>query len=104
MKEQHLPSTLKHRVLDFFEYLWVRNKGTDRRNLLSDLPYCMQAEVSLATTEDLLKKVITCPNVLQQGPKPLLKFVMYFPIASNKMNYQDKFELQILSLKESSVV
>lgn len=98
MKEQHLPSTLKHRVLDFFEYLWVRNKGTDRRNLLSDLPYCMQAEVSLATTEDLLKKVITCPNVLQQGPKPLLKFVMYFSIASNKMNYQDKFELQILSL------
>jgi len=78
MKEQHLPSTLKHRVLDFFEYLWVRNKGTDRRNLLSDLPYCMQAEVSLATTEDLLKKVITCPNVLQQGPSLNLSLTCTF--------------------------
>lgn len=58
MKEQQLPSALKHRVLDFFEYLWVRNKGTDRQSLLSDLPYCMQAEVSLATTESLLRKVL----------------------------------------------
>ena len=65
MKEQHLPSVLKHRVLDFFEYLWVRNKGTDRTNLLSDLPYCMQAEVSLATTESLLKKVIHVHIVLE---------------------------------------
>ena len=58
MKEQQLPSALKHRVLDFFEYLWVRNKGTDRKSLLSDMPYCMQAEVSLATTESLLRKVL----------------------------------------------
>ena len=58
MKEQQLPSALKHRVLDFFEYLWVRNKGTDRQSLLSDMPYCMQAEVSLATTESLLRKVL----------------------------------------------
>lgn len=58
MQEQHLPSYIRHRVLAFFDYLWVRNKGTDRQNLLNDMPYCMQAEVSLATTEELLKKVI----------------------------------------------
>lgn len=58
MKEQHLSSVMQQRVLNFFDYLWVRNKGTDRQSLLNDLPYCMQAEVSLATTESLLKQVL----------------------------------------------
>ena len=57
MKENHLTSSIQNRVLHFFEYLWVRNKGADRRSLFSDMPYCMQAEVSLATVENLLKKV-----------------------------------------------
>ena len=57
MHEQHLSSVMRRRVLDFFDYLWVRNKGTDRQSLLSDMPYCMQAEVSLATTESLLRNV-----------------------------------------------
>ena len=50
MKEQQLPSALKHRVLDFFEYLWVRNKGTDRQSLLSDMPYCMHDTMNVIQT------------------------------------------------------
>ena len=57
MTEQHLPGKLKGRVLKFFNYLWVRNKGVDRRSLFDDMPSCMLAEVSLATTEQLLKEV-----------------------------------------------
>ena len=57
MIEQHLSGKLKHRVLDFFDYLWVRNKGVDRRSLFEDMPSCMLAEVSLATTESLIKAV-----------------------------------------------
>ena len=57
MKEQHLSSVMHRRVLRFFDYLWARNKGADQRTLLSDMPYCMQAEVSLAITEFLLKTV-----------------------------------------------
>lgn len=57
MKQQKLPSAVQGRVLNFFDYLWVRNKGTDPQVLLGDMPYCMQSEVSLATTETLIKKV-----------------------------------------------
>ncbi len=56
MKEQHLSSVMRRRVLEFFDYLWARSKGTDQRTLLSDMPYCVQAEVSLATTEYLRVK------------------------------------------------
>ena len=57
MTEQHLSGKLQKRVLKFFDYLWVRNKGADRRSLFDDMPSCMLAEVSLATTEKLFKEV-----------------------------------------------
>ena len=59
MHEQQLSSMMQQRVLDFFDYLWVRNKGTERQTLFADMPYCMQAEVSLATTEPLMRNVRT---------------------------------------------
>ena len=57
MKDQKLSSLIQHRVLGFFDYLWIRNKGTNPQFLLSDMPYCMQSEVSLATTERLISQV-----------------------------------------------
>lgn len=57
MTEQHFTSGLQKRVVHFFDYLWVRNKGVNRESLLVDMPSCMQAEVSLATTESLIKEV-----------------------------------------------
>ena len=63
MREQHLSSTLQNRVLKYFDYLWVRNKGVDRQSLFKDIPSCMQAEVSLATTEELIKSVSTILHV-----------------------------------------
>lgn len=57
MKQQNLSSSVQGRVLNFFDYLWIRNKGTDPQVLLEDMPYCMQSEVSLATTESLIKQV-----------------------------------------------
>ena len=56
MREQHFSSGLQNRVLHFFDYLWIRNKGAGRQSLLEDMPSCMQAEVSLATTERLIKQ------------------------------------------------
>ena len=57
MREQQLCSLTQQRVMDFFDYLWVKNNGTDRQTLLADMPYCMRAEVSMATTEPLMRNV-----------------------------------------------
>ena len=57
MTQQKLSSPVQGRVINFFDYLWLRNKGTDPHTLLADMPYCMQSEVSLATTESLIKQV-----------------------------------------------
>lgn len=59
MRQQNLSSSVQNRVLNFFDYLWIRNKGTDPQVLLEDMPYCMQSEVSLATTEALIKQVLS---------------------------------------------
>lgn len=57
MKQHHVTSALRQRVFKFFEYSWLRNKGTDRQDMLSDLPYCMQAEISLDIAETMLRSV-----------------------------------------------
>ena len=59
MHEQHLSSTLQNKVLKYFDYLWVCNKGVDCQSLFKDIPSCMQVEVSLDTTEELIKSVST---------------------------------------------
>jgi uncharacterized membrane protein len=48
---------MRQRVFRFFEQLWLRNKGQDRADVLSELPHSMQAEVSLAITEPMLRSV-----------------------------------------------
>ena len=57
MKNKHLSLVMRQRVFNFLNYLWLRNKGTGRQDILSDLPYCMQAEVSLAITNTMLRQV-----------------------------------------------
>ena len=65
MHEQQLSSLTQQRVMDFFDYLWVKNNGTDRQTLLADMPYCMQAEVSIATTEPLMRNVRSIYVIIQ---------------------------------------
>ena len=57
-EEEQLPSCLQTRVMNFFDYLWLRNKGADRQQeLLADMPSCMQAELFLTITQQLIRHV-----------------------------------------------
>ena len=57
MADQLVPKTLRHRVLDYYDYLWVRNKGVVIKSLFRDCPACMMADVALSITETMLKSV-----------------------------------------------
>ena len=93
MHEQQLSSPMQRRVLDFFGYLWVRNNGTDRQTLLADLPYCMQAEVSMATTEPLMRNVqlhkyfFLVSTATFENP-PLLLYLKLLPIVCRSQSLQ----------------
>ncbi|XP_022094111.1 uncharacterized protein LOC110981133 isoform X3 [Acanthaster planci] len=57
MKDMRLNSKLRNRVVSYFDYLWMRNKGVDQHTLFKDAPFCLQTEIGLAVYEKSLKKV-----------------------------------------------
>jgi CRP-like cAMP-binding protein len=57
MREKNLMSVMQTRVVNYFEYLWSRNKGMDRSGLFQDMPQCMHSEVTLSASEHLLRRV-----------------------------------------------
>lgn len=57
MKDMKLNSKLRNRVISYFDYLWMRNKGVDQYTLLRDAPPCLQAELALYINERHLTKV-----------------------------------------------
>ena len=63
MKDQQVSSSLQTRVMNYLGYLWLRNKGADRQELLVDMPLCMQAELSLAITHQLISNVSYRGNI-----------------------------------------
>ncbi|KAJ1511876.1 hypothetical protein HMI56_004828 [Coelomomyces lativittatus] len=56
MKNLSLSLETQTKVLDWYEYIWVRNKGIDVVNVFNDLPTTFRAEVALIMNESILEK------------------------------------------------
>ena len=65
MEDQHVPKTLRHRVISYFGHLWLRTKGVEIQSMFEDCPRCLLAEVSLTITRPMLETVcISMQDVL----------------------------------------
>ena len=57
MKDLQIPADVQKRVIDYHNYVWARNRGKDVKVLFQDAPYCLQAEVYMEITRDMLENV-----------------------------------------------
>jgi len=73
MKQKKITSSLQGHVLEYLDYIWARkrfehipyiqsllfatNRNVHYHSLLKDLSFNMQAEIAMAGTEKLLRKV-----------------------------------------------
>jgi hypothetical protein len=57
MVQQKVPESLVKRVIEYYDYLWQKNKGVDGKGLFVDMPFSLQAEVSLNVNKDIIDKV-----------------------------------------------
>ena len=60
MTDQDVPEVMQGRVLEYYQYLWARSKGQQMQELFADAPYCLQSELFLTITYDMLNNVRTC--------------------------------------------
>eukprot|EP00794_Sanderia_malayensis_P016547 gene16547-18222_t len=57
MRSQSISVALQKRVVDFFRYNWVKNRGLPVASLLNDLPYCLHAEICYTLIGDIISQV-----------------------------------------------
>ncbi|XP_032231588.2 uncharacterized protein LOC5507177 [Nematostella vectensis] len=57
LTKENTCQVLRDRVLNFYEFLWMKHKGTDLNNLFFDLPLCLHGDLSMVLVGDILKKV-----------------------------------------------
>lgn len=69
LQYRQVPPSVKHRIMDYYDYLWENRKGFDESQLLDDLPPSLQAELSMSLKHDLIAKV----PFFQQADDALIK-------------------------------
>jgi len=57
MLDQNIPGTLQNRVMNFYEFIWNKNKGIEHSTLFYDMPLCMNGELCLGMIKDILYAV-----------------------------------------------
>ena len=57
MNDQEVPRDMQKRVIDYYNYLWMRSRGQDVQNLFKDAPYCLRSEIYMAVMKDMIEHV-----------------------------------------------
>lgn len=57
MRYRRLPTSMQHRVLDYYTYMWQQGVGLDETAMLSKLPSGLRTEVSLYLKRDVIEQV-----------------------------------------------
>ncbi|XP_071497085.1 uncharacterized protein [Diadema antillarum] len=82
MKDMRLSSKLRNRVISYFDYLWVRNKGVDQSTLFRDAPFCLQTDIGLDVCHGHVKKVPLfkeAEEAFHRALSLMLKPVLFMP-------------------------
>ena len=56
LQYSQVPLSVKHRILDYYDYLWENRKGFDEKKLLRS-SQSLQVELSMSLKRDLIAKV-----------------------------------------------
>jgi hypothetical protein len=71
MVHEHLPESLRKRVVRYYEYLWLRTQGIDPQSLILGLPSSLTGELAL----QLHRKVIDQIPIFKNTPLSFKKMV-----------------------------
>ncbi|KAJ3029807.1 UNVERIFIED_CONTAM: Kinesin-like protein kif27 [Siphonaria sp. JEL0065] len=56
MNDRDMDSDMQERVLEYYDYMWERNKGIDVKNLFEDMPSTFKSEVALSLNHAIIDK------------------------------------------------
>jgi hypothetical protein len=57
MVTREMDGEMQERVVDYYDYVWDRNRGIDVKNLFEDMPITFRSEVALSLNNQIIDKV-----------------------------------------------
>lgn len=58
MITREMEPEMQERVVDYYDYVWERNRGIDVKNLFEDMPITFKSEVALSLNNQIIDKVL----------------------------------------------
>lgn len=115
IKYRRLPKKLKNRILDYYEYLFERNIGSDESDFYSDLPKSLVRDIKLFLSKDLIAKIPFFKNAsdallteLVLSLKPVIylpgDYVMRYGEIGHNLYFINKGHVQVLSHDQGDVI
>lgn len=89
LKDAGVSAELQIKVIGYYEYLWVRNKGKEGTEAFNELPIAFQAELSLETYQNMILKshlFKDTPQGFIRMLSTMVKHMLYLPnqVIANK--------------------
>ncbi|XP_033108885.1 uncharacterized protein LOC117110323 isoform X2 [Anneissia japonica] len=75
LKDHQSDKNLEHRVITYYNYLWLRTKGVDPDSLFDGLPLSLKADVTLNLYQEMINKVPLFQNT-EVGFQKMLSMCM----------------------------
>ena len=57
MKNENFDKSLQERVIQYYEYFWIRTKGIDPYALFTGLPVSLWGDVTISLYDDIIKNI-----------------------------------------------
>ncbi len=57
MRYKNIPPDLKHKISDYYDYLWESRRGYDESSILTDLPKPLKTSIALFLNREIIQKV-----------------------------------------------
>ena len=63
LQDQGISEHLEKRVMNYYDYVWVRTQGVDPESLFDGLPAAMFGDVTLSLYEEIIRKVYDLASI-----------------------------------------
>ncbi|MGB0932442.1 MAG: ion transporter [Chitinophagales bacterium] len=71
MRYRNVPTHLKERVNDYYDYLWSQRRGTDESEILEELPRSLRIQIALHLNKELIEQV----PIFKDASDDLIRYV-----------------------------
>jgi hypothetical protein len=104
MVTREMDPDMQERVVDYYDYVWDRNRGIDVKNLFQDMPITFRSEVALSLNIQIIDKAAIFHNSSIGFRRDIAtKMKLYFFIANEYIVHKGDLGLEMYFITQGRI-